>query len=145
MIVLTNTSSKKLPRDDGDGRESGFTLLEVIVALAILTLALSVLLGVISDGLRRTSRAADDAEAVLLARSLLASVGAEIPLREGQVTGRFANGPQWRLQVERFDDGAKAQQATEAYKVSAEVFSDDNGQYRSTTLSTLRLGVGTTR
>src|SRR5689334_24993557 len=52
--------------------EAGFTLVEVIVALAMLSVGLTVLLGMISSGLGRTGTAERTAAAASLAQSLLA-------------------------------------------------------------------------
>jgi type II secretory pathway pseudopilin PulG len=123
-----------------DKDEAGFGLVEVIAALAIFTLSLSVLLGLISDGLWRTARAATQAEALSLARSLLAQVGTAVPLREGQTAGVLADGLRWRLQLEPFADAADREQPpVAAYKVSVEVTWNDVGQRQSLALATLRL------
>src|SRR5437773_11599039 len=75
--------------------EAGFTLVEVIVALAILSLGLSVLLGVISGSLRQTADAARMAEASALAQSLLAEVGTDLQIKPEQRSGQFRNGYRW--------------------------------------------------
>ena len=129
-----------LPFQGKDSR-SGFTLVEVIAALAILALCLSVLLGTISDALWHTSEAQAQAEAGSMARSLLAQAGGTVPLREGETAGRFDNGFRWRLRTENYVDGANAQASpVRAYKVTAEVLWDDARQERSAALVTLRLG-----
>jgi prepilin-type N-terminal cleavage/methylation domain-containing protein len=121
--------------------DDGFTLLEVIVALAILAFSSSIVFGVISNGLWRTRQAETGAQADLLVQSLLAKVGAEIPLREGQATGQFA-GFGWRLRIERFGDATDRQQwPLSAYTVMAEVmWHDASEEKRSVTVKTLRLG-----
>jgi general secretion pathway protein I len=121
--------------------DDGFTLLEVIVALAILAFSSSVVFEVISNGIWRTRQAETGAQADLLVQSLLAEVGAEIPLREGQATGQFAGGFGWRLRIERFGDATDRQQwPLSAYTVMAEVLWDDASEKRSVTVKTLRLG-----
>ncbi|MHB1303873.1 MAG: prepilin-type N-terminal cleavage/methylation domain-containing protein [Acidiphilium sp.] len=76
----------------------GFTLLEVLVALVILGLALGMVSGVISDSLARAERVATDEHAVVLADSLLAGLGRDMPLRPG-VRGGRKDGLVWRLSV----------------------------------------------
>jgi general secretion pathway protein I len=118
---------------------AGFTLVEIIVALAILALSLNVILPTISDGLWRTSEAEAQAEAASLARSLLAQAGISVPLQNGEAAGRFDNGFRWRLEVTpygRIDQTMPVR----AYKVVAEVFWDDPRHERSIALTTLRLG-----
>ena len=121
--------------------EAGFTVIEIIVALAILALSLSVLFGVISDGLLRTNHAAKVEQAVSLAQSLLAKIGTEIPVRQGLVAGEFADGFRWNVRMEPYGDNADRQQwPLDAYKVSAEVIWGDRSREESITVSTLRLG-----
>ena len=48
----------------------GFTLVELLVSLAILSVALAVLFGAISSSLDRTRKERDDAAATSLAQSL---------------------------------------------------------------------------
>jgi len=124
----------------GTDRQAGFALVEVLAALAILALSLSVLFAVLSDGVRRTSHAEKLAEATLQAQSLLARVGSEIALKPGVTTGQLSDGSRWQLSVEPHGDaGERRAWPVGAYKVSAEIAWND-GQERSLTLATLRLG-----
>jgi general secretion pathway protein I len=126
--------------------DAGFALIEVIAALAILALSLGVLLSAISDGIRRTGQAEKMAEAGSLAQSLLAKVGTELPVQQGQTAGELADGLRWRLRMEPYGDSVDRQQwPLGAFTVSAEVtWGDagiwgDHGQEHSVTLTTLRL------
>lgn len=79
----------------------GFTLLEVIVAFALLGLALTLLLGSLSGGARQVSDAGLRTRAVLHAQSLLASAGVEAPLQVGSQSGEWEQGRyHWQLQVQ---------------------------------------------
>jgi general secretion pathway protein I len=121
--------------------EDGFTLVEIVVALAILALSVTVLLGVISDGLRRTDQAARMARATSLAQSLLAKLGTELPAQQGETTGELADGFRWRLRLEPYGDNVDRQQwPVGAYNVSAEIAWGAGGGERSVVLTTLRLG-----
>lgn len=123
------------------GDESGFTLVEVIVALAMLSIGLSVLLGVISGSLRQTSDAARMAEASALAQSLLAEVGTELPIKAEERAGEFPNGYRWRLKMEPCGDATEREEwPVGAYKVLAEIEWEDSAQRRSYLLTSLRLG-----
>jgi general secretion pathway protein I len=134
-----NFASPAAARADEVSSEAGFTLVEVIAALAILALSLGGIFGVLSDGLRRTGQAEATAQASALAQSLLARVGTELPVRPGTTSGDFSNGYRWRLEIASFGDGVDSRAwAVAAYTVSAEVTGvDGNPQVR---LSTLRLG-----
>ncbi|MEZ5584104.1 MAG: type II secretion system protein [Candidatus Competibacteraceae bacterium] len=78
----------------------GFSLLEVLVAFAILSLTLGVLLQVFATGLRNTANAEDYTRAVLQAESLLAQVGITLPVesQQGEIDERF----QWTITVTPF-------------------------------------------
>jgi len=120
--------------------EAGFALIEVIAALAILALSLGVLLSAISDGILRTGQAEKMAEAGSLAQSLLAKVGAELPVRQGETAGDFANGFRWRLRMEPYGDTVDQQQwPLGALTVSAEISWGDHAQEHTVALTTLRL------
>ena len=102
--------------------QRGFTLIEMLVALAILTIALAVLFGSISDALDRTRRGKDEAVAAALAQSLLARAQAANPIAAGETSGEYSNGFRWDLRVARYGspDDAKAWQMS-AYAIRATV------------------------
>ncbi|SMR82991.1 MULTISPECIES: prepilin-type N-terminal cleavage/methylation domain-containing protein [Stenotrophomonas] len=82
-------------------RARGFTLLEVIVAFALLGLALTLLLGSLSGGARQVRDAELRTRAVLHAQSLLAAAGVETPLQAGSQQGEWGQGRyHWQLQVQ---------------------------------------------
>lgn len=116
----------------------GFTLLEVLVAFAVLTISLGVLLNIFSLTIRTTQAALDQQKAVLLAESKLAELDAAFTLRPGterdQADERFA----WETRVEEFDSRALMdnQSLLVPYRLSVVVSWDDNRRYE---LSTLRL------
>lgn len=119
--------------------EAGFTLVEVIVALAILSASLGVLLGMISSGLLRTSSAERMVEAGSLAQSLLAEIGADYPVMTGERVGEFANGYRWHLKMQPTADGNQSGPAS-LYQVSADVEWDEGTERRLFRLNTLRIG-----
>jgi general secretion pathway protein I len=122
-------------------RQAGFTLVEVIVAIAILSIALGSLMTMIGNALRQTGQADRMTEAGSLAQSLLARLGPELALGEGHDGGQFDNGFHWRLNSQRFGDAGDQQQwPMSAYKVSVEVTWQDGFRERSFVLTTLRLG-----
>ena len=78
----------------------GFTLIEVLVALAILALALVVLLQVFGGGLRAAGISERYLMATMLARSVLDDFGTEIPAAAGERSGDIANGYRWTTRAE---------------------------------------------
>lgn len=85
--------------------QAGYTLIEIVVAFAILALGLTLLLGTLSGATRQVRQAGEAGRAGLHAQSLLAEYG-EVPspgAREGQLEdGRY----RWRLQVAPWNDPA---------------------------------------
>lgn len=86
-------------------RQQGFTLLEVLVAFALLALALTLVLGALSGAARQVRQSADSSRATLHAQSLLAQLGSGEALTPGQREGDFDRGRfQWTLEVSPFAD-----------------------------------------
>ncbi len=88
-------------------RAGGFTLLEVIIAFALLALALTLLLGSLSGASRQIRHADHASRATLHAQSLLAQVGVGEVLRPGRSEGEFADADyRWTLEVSPYQDPA---------------------------------------
>ena len=114
----------------------GFTLVELLVSLAILSVALAVLFSAISSSLDRTRKERDDAAATSLVQSLLALGSA------GQSPGEgiYPNGYRWALAVTPYgtSDDDKARHVL-AFRIRAMVSWRDGDQVRSKSLSALRI------
>jgi general secretion pathway protein I len=115
-------------------RESGFTLLEVMVAFVIAALASLVLYQAGFSGVAANATAARYQEAVVRAQSRLASVGVLTPLQPAQFSGDDGGGFTWQLTMSRAAGNAKLTlynvQVTESFGA------------RQVTLDTKRLGHG---
>ena len=89
--------------------QRGYTLLEVIIAFALLALAMALLLGTLSGSARQVRWSADAGRAALYAQSLLDQVGVAEPLSPGQQSGDFEEGRyRWTLGVAQWRDRAAA-------------------------------------
>jgi general secretion pathway protein I len=124
----------------------GFTLLEVVVALAIAGLALVGMFQAGSTGLVAAAIAARTEEAVERAQSHLAAVGRNAALTAGRFTDDDGGGYRWRLSVQPVEsrqmpgpEGGSTTNAT-LYAVEVEISWRDAGHQRSVVLKTLRLG-----
>ena len=85
--------------------QSGYTLIEVIVAFAVLALALTLLLGTLSGAARLVRQANDGGRAALYAQSLLDQAGVGSALQPGQQQGEFEDGRyRWTLQIAPYAD-----------------------------------------
>ena len=122
-------------------RLAGFTLLEVLVAFAILALSLGVLLQVFATGLRNTTVAENYSQAAMYAESILAAVGVGEPLQEGSDGGAIDEIFSWRSRVSVYNDEALEfdDLQAKAYQVIVEVFWGESEHERSVSLQTLRL------
>jgi general secretion pathway protein I len=127
-------------------QENGFTLLEVVVALAIAGLALVGLFRAGSGGLFAVDTAARAQEAVQRAQSHLAAVGRDAALVEGEFTGDDGAGYRWTLRVRPLtarqslgQNGISAATVT-LFNVEVAISWAGSSGERSVVLRTLRLG-----
>jgi general secretion pathway protein I len=92
----------------------GYTLLEVIVAFALLAMALTLLLGSLGNASKQVHWADGAGRATLYAQSLLAQTGVAEPLQAGTRQGAFENDRyHWTLVTRPFTDaGATTAAAT---------------------------------
>jgi prepilin-type N-terminal cleavage/methylation domain-containing protein len=82
-----------------DPGQAGFTLLEVIVALVIATLALSGLFAGAATGLRASHVSGDYMSALSRAQSHLAALAVVEPLVPGTQSGDDGGGFRWRMRI----------------------------------------------
>ncbi|RKT44081.1 general secretion pathway protein I [Thiocapsa rosea] len=123
-------------------RQSGFSLLEVLVAFAILSVSLGVLMQIFSQAMRTTLVSSQYSRAASLAESKLNAVGTAIPLEEGSVSGDPEGGIAWEITILPVTLGEEfgAEPPATPYRINATALWEDGSQVRSLTLSTLRLG-----
>lgn len=121
--------------------ERGYTLIEVLVAMTILAMAMTVLFRVFSGGLRNVGVAGDYAQAVAIAESQLAAAdGAELApgVERGAVADRFA----WTRAVTQLDLPGIAAGSVAAYEVIVTVEWYQNGRTREVRLDSILLESG---
>jgi general secretion pathway protein I len=118
---------------------NGFTLIEVLVAFAILALTLIVLLQVFGTGLRTVDASERYLMATMLARSVLDDLGVETPVVPGERSGEIGDGYRWTMQIapsRTIAPVGSGDQRQVPYEVTVEI--SLNGR-PVTTLTTLRL------
>ena len=127
-------------------RSNGFTLLEVVVALAIAGLALVGFFQAGSGGLLSVDAAAKAEEAIQRAQSHLAAVGRDAALVAGELTGDDGAGYRWTLRVRPLStrqssgrDGVSTATTT-LFSVEVAISWPGRAGERSVALKTLRLG-----
>lgn len=135
---MSSAGSQAPIPSDGEGEE-GFVLLELLVAITVLTIAMLALLPAISGSLKARAHAEAVTLAVEQARSRLDTVGSAEPIREGRSTVILANGWRQRVTIRRLplSTGASPSPLT-AFSVQA-IILDGEGDLL-TSLSTVRLG-----
>ncbi|MGF6227682.1 prepilin-type N-terminal cleavage/methylation domain-containing protein [Inquilinus ginsengisoli] len=81
------------------GREAGFTLVEVLVALAVLGGITATALALLVSSRDRDARATTQARATLAAEAILERVGLDLPLVPRSASGRLGDGSAWSLAI----------------------------------------------
>lgn len=125
-----------------DRHNSGYTLVEVLVAFVILALALTVLLRIFSGGVRNVAVSSDYARAVLIAESRLASAGIEGVLSPGETSGIEDERFEWTQSVHEYTPSfyyKASVQKVPAYYVTVSVQWPHATGTRSIDVSTVRL------
>ncbi len=125
---------------------AGFSLLEVLVAFAILAVSLGAVYQAFGIGARNARASETYTTAVLLAESQLAAAGIETPLFPGAADGAFGR-YRWRQTVapagdETAPSSPGVAKAVQLYEVTVTVTWGDEagGAARNVTLRTFRLG-----
>lgn len=90
----------KLPIYINFKKQSGFTILEVLVSFVIATLLLSVILSGFGSGMNNLLRTDRQAMAALIAQSRLAEIGVITPLQVGSYQGSDKYMPEFSWQIE---------------------------------------------
>lgn len=119
--------------------DSGFTLIEILVALVVFALAFGVLAQIMQTGLRQSTVARSLAGATMLARSELARVGIEVPLQVGAVEGESEDGLHWQTEIELLVE-ASEDQSLALYQVQVTVAWGESPAEQMV-LTTLRTGL----
>ena len=97
-------------------RQRGFTLLEIILAFALMSVGLGILVAILSGGLAQVRTAGDATEATLHAQSLLDQLGVLEPIEPGREQGEFDRGRyRWDLEVTEAEDPAPRTESAEGF------------------------------
>jgi general secretion pathway protein I len=88
-------------------RQSGFTLIEVVVAFALLALIFAASFEIFTTGMSRAADLDDYSGAIDVAQSQIAAVGTYGRIQEGDTRGESEDGRYaWVVAVRRFDESA---------------------------------------
>jgi len=81
----------------------GFTLLEVVIAMAILGMGLAVIMGLFSGGLRLGKTSEEYTKAANYARMKMEEISSQQDIVEGMKEGEFNNEFRWQVNVKKID------------------------------------------
>ena len=87
---------------------AGFTLLEVLIAMALVGIAVSALMSGMSGSLRNLARAENYERAVLVGRAQLNRLLVEQPLAPGRLAGRWDESVRWEAEIRRWNPAGPA-------------------------------------
>lgn len=123
-------------------RHGGFSLIEVLVAFTILSLALTTILALFATTLRSTAIADGYIQAVTLAEARMAELQAtdfnQMAAQTGE--GIFAERFHWRSAVRPLDDASSGVAGVGLFVLSTEVRWREATRERQVALSTIRIG-----
>ena len=121
---------------------AGFTLLEVMVAMAIVGFGVVTLLEIFSLGLRLGSRSNVHTEAVAYSARVMDELLARPKLRDGSESGTLASANRWRAQIQTLRDATPSLNLGsnwELKEIDVEITVADGDRERRVELKTLRL------
>lgn len=108
-------------------RTDGFTLVELLVAFAILAVSLSAIYRGFSVSLKSSDRTERIQTAVLIAQTQLARVGSEIPLGSDRIEGELDNNYYWRIDM-ALSEGFGSSRYFTPHEVTVSVSSERDGK-----------------
>jgi len=128
----------------GRGENQGFTLLEVLVAMAILGIGLVVIIELFSGGLRLGRTSEEYTKAVGYARMKLEEISLAQSLEEGTQEGEFDREYRWQVEVKKVDllppgKETSYQPPVALYWVRIDVLWKSGTRERTTALESYRL------
>jgi len=134
-------NSERETRNLEHRREAGFTLLEVIIALAILGVAFALAMELLANGVRSAKASEDYTQAVLLARQKLAEIAATPSLEASADAGEFGGGFRWSSEVQPLPQEQQEGLPAGLYQVRVRVAWTGRRGEKSLDLYTLRMAV----
>jgi len=122
------------------GKNRGFTLLEVVVALTIVGFGVVTLLEIFSLGLRLAAKSSEISQARLDGQSVMDEVIVYGGPQSGREVGSFSSGQRWRLEVKPLGEPAGSlANAWELKEIGLEVRYREANRDKHLELKTLRI------
>lgn len=118
--------------------QQGFTLIEVVVAFAIFTLAVGALYESFAGAVRRSAQAGARDQELLVAQSLLSQLRTSPAPWKPEESGSLAAGWRWRIEVEPLAVASNERSPWRAFAVTVHV-TDEKGGARAVSLRSVEL------
>jgi general secretion pathway protein I len=131
-------------KTDRSSRNKGFTLIEVVVALAILGVGLTVIIELFSGGLRLARASMEYTKAVNYARMKMEEITVKAAVEEGTEEGESENKIfRWQVGVKKvdllsIDKSVDYKPPIELYQVKIDVFWKSGTREKSTSVESLK-------
>lgn len=121
--------------------EHGFTLIEIMVAMAVMAIALTVIIELFSGALRLARKSEDYSRAVFYGRQLLEELNLKTAFPTLEATGKFESAYRWKYVVEPVPMVSEEQEKEfpiELYKLKVWVLWDSGTREKSLTFESLK-------
>ncbi len=83
--------------------QSGFTLLEILVAFTLLAMTFAIIMEIIAGSAKNTVKASQNTKIAMLAQSKMDELGLFEVLEEGSSNGDFDDNTSWSLEITPYD------------------------------------------
>ena len=130
--------------------QTGFTLLEILLAIAILGVAVTVIMQQFSAGLRIARTSQTHTTATIYAKQMLEEYLLAEEMEEGEASGTFDDGYRWNVSIQAYEDYKEEEGATEEeqeiyeylplemFRIESVVSWMEGGKEKSVALATLK-------
>ena len=120
----------------------GFTLIETLVAMAILSISLVVILQLFSGGLKSSRLSDKYTRAIFHAREKMEEILLDDNFTDEVIKGEFSDGFEWKAQTLRREPSQEegAELPVESFTIKVDVSWHEGSQEKHFEISTLRIG-----
>lgn len=121
--------------------DSGFTLIETLVAISILAISLVVILQLFSGGLKSSRLSDEYTRGIFHAREKMDEILLAGELTEGVISGKFDDGFRWRAEALHLDipEAKDVKLPFRAFNIKVDVMWDAGGKEKNFTISAIKL------
>ncbi len=119
------------------GRDDGFTLLDVLVSLVVISVAAAIVSSQLSDGRVAARATRQSTDALYAARSVISEIGISKPLQAGRWEGREPDGTSWEIAIDPYFAPPEPERIA-AFMVVVTAWSETAGRDAAVSLQTIK-------